>query len=247
MASSTPQRKALTGSEKIFQLGTWRFEKLLSVKERDQSELDGGDTSERHEVYEAMRIDQPSKTPDIIKVKRQTGFWSNRNYRAPSDEIHREIDNLRQLHNCMSTPELIYSCVDTQGSDDELPGGYIAFIVMQKVPGRRLEIFERLTPHEQNRVRIAFVDALWEFCSNYFIHSDSRRENLIWNSEANRCFIIDLEDAEQCRGLTKNDVCLDPDEELGNWGLSDGESRGLLFDQKYMLMEYVKAKYLAID
>ncbi|PTU19123.1 hypothetical protein P175DRAFT_0558694 [Aspergillus ochraceoroseus IBT 24754] len=132
----------------------------LSSKVRQQENQQGGFTYERHEVYEATRIDQPSKTPDIIKIKKQIVSWSNYGYSEPSDEVCREIHNLSQLEDCRSTPKLLGYAVRKQGSSDELPGGYIAQIVMQQVPGENLHGFDTFTKEEQNRIRVAFIEIM---------------------------------------------------------------------------------------
>ncbi|PLB53456.1 hypothetical protein P170DRAFT_490616 [Aspergillus steynii IBT 23096] len=205
MASSTYRQKSLTDSELYFEFGVWKIGKNLSSKFRQQEDPHGGFTCERHEVYEATRIDQPSKTPDVIKIKKQIVFWSNRGYSEPSDEVNREIYNLSQLEECRSTPKLLGYAVGTQDSSDHLPGGYIAYIVMQKVPGENLHGFDTLTKAEQNRIRVAFIDSLWELVSRYFTHRDPRRENIIWDPRMGQCFIVDLEDAEQHTNRTKHD------------------------------------------
>lgn len=99
--------------------------------------------------------------------------------------------------------------------------------------------------------------------TNYFIHSDPRRENLICNSKTDEwfvlsnalviytelyhSFIIDLGDAEQWEGLIEDDVCLDPQEELGYWGLVEGRPTGTLFHQKNELIVYMKTEYPVVD
>ncbi|OJZ81573.1 hypothetical protein ASPFODRAFT_145327, partial [Aspergillus luchuensis CBS 106.47] len=57
---------------------------------------------------------------------------SNRRYSEPCDGVYREIYNLSQLEDCRSIPKLLGYAIERQVSSDELPGGYIAHIVMQK-------------------------------------------------------------------------------------------------------------------
>ncbi|KAE8153176.1 hypothetical protein BDV25DRAFT_38548 [Aspergillus avenaceus] len=189
MHSSISPHRLLTGCKISFEFGTWIFGELLSSKTRSQYDPVGGDTFEQHEVYECTRSDKPIKSQHTIKIKRQMNFWSNRDYHEPSDGINREVENLHRLKSCTSTPKLIGLRIDNQGPGDDLPGGYIAYIVMQKVPGKGLHNYDELTPRDQNRVRIAFIDALWEFRSNHFSHSDPRRENIIWDPETQKWFV----------------------------------------------------------
>ncbi|RDH35929.1 hypothetical protein BDQ94DRAFT_168248 [Aspergillus welwitschiae] len=145
MGSSTHRHESLFDNKLDLEFGTWGIGKNLSSKVRQQEDPQGGFTYERHEAYEATRIDQPSNTPDIIKIKKHDG-------------VYREIYNLSQLEDCRSTPKLLGHAVEKQISSDELPGGYIAYIVMQKVPGENLHGFDTLSPGEQNRIRIAFIE-----------------------------------------------------------------------------------------
>lgn len=83
---------------------------------------------------------------------------SNRRYSEPCDGVYREIYNLSQLEDCRSIPKLLGYAIERQVSSDELPGGYIAHIVMQKVTGENLHGFDTLPEEEQNRIRIAFIE-----------------------------------------------------------------------------------------
>ncbi|RAK90871.1 hypothetical protein BO79DRAFT_215866 [Aspergillus costaricaensis CBS 115574] len=192
MASRTYNQKPLFDTRLDFEFGAWKVGRILSSKIRKQEDPQGGFTYERHEVYDATRVDQPSNTPDVIKIKKadhkegtnwtninRITFWSNHRYFEPSDSVYREIYNLSQLEDCRRIPKLLGYAFERQDSSGELPGGYIAYIVMQKVPGENLHGFDTLPREEQNRIRIAFIEAL--------------------------CFIVDLEDAEQHTDRTKDD------------------------------------------
>ncbi|GKZ29601.1 hypothetical protein AbraIFM66950_005633 [Aspergillus brasiliensis] len=248
MASSTYRERSLSNSEVVFKFGVWKVGTILSSKVRQQEDPQGGSTYERHEVYEATRIDRPSKRPDVIKVKKQIVSWSNCGFSEPSDDVYREIYNLSQLEDCRSTPKLLGYAVETQIDSDELPGGYIAYIVMQKVPGENLHGFDRLPKEEQNRIRVAVIHALWsassreDLRSRHFTHRDPRRENIIWEPKSGQCFIVDLEDAEQHTNRTKDDVCLDAFEQLEYWGLVEGQHDGTLFFEKDKLLDDLKAR-----
>ena len=68
---SSYRQKSLSDSQLDFTFGVWEIGKNLSSKVRQQEDQQGGFTYQRHGVYEAIRIDQPSRTPDIIKIKKQ--------------------------------------------------------------------------------------------------------------------------------------------------------------------------------
>ncbi|KAL2011096.1 hypothetical protein VTN00DRAFT_3814 [Thermoascus crustaceus] len=57
------------------------------------------------------------------------------------EEASRETYNLQKLTEggCSSTPKLIDYEIFRQGEHDPVPGGYIVFILMEKVPGQNLE------------------------------------------------------------------------------------------------------------
>lgn len=71
MASSNYSHKPLFDSRLDFEFGAWKVGRKLSSKIRKQEDPQGGFTYEQHEVFEATRVDQPSNTPDVIKVKKQ--------------------------------------------------------------------------------------------------------------------------------------------------------------------------------
>ncbi|OJI88608.1 hypothetical protein ASPTUDRAFT_35586 [Aspergillus tubingensis CBS 134.48] len=227
MASSIYRHKPLFDTRLDFEFGAWKVGRNLSSKIRKQEDPQGGFMYERHEVYEATRVDQPSNTPDVIKIKKQITFWSNHRYSEPSDGVYREIYNLSQLEDCRRIPKLL---------GDELPGGYNAYIVMQKVPGENLHFFDTLRKEEQNRIRIAFIEALWELQSRHFTHWDPRRENIMWELQSGQCSIVNLENAEKHTERTKDDVCLDAMEQLEYWGLFEGQYEGVLFFEKDKLL-----------
>ncbi|KKK24752.1 hypothetical protein ARAM_006044 [Aspergillus rambellii] len=159
--------------------------------------------------------------------------WSNYGYSEPSDEVYREIHNLSQLEDRRSTPKLLGYAVRKQGSSDELPGGYIAHIVMQKVPGENLHGFDPFTKEEQNQ------NIIWEPESGqgYVAFVNYPRFLLTCCS-----FIVDLEDVEQHTNRTKDDVCLDALEQLEYWGLIERQYDSTLFFQKDKLLEDLKTR-----
>ncbi|KAL2807736.1 hypothetical protein BJX63DRAFT_436787 [Aspergillus granulosus] len=224
----------------------WLIGPRLAVKPREQTDPWTDDaTCELHEVYEAVFIDPPYSNPEIMKIKKQIVPWTETKTFTVSNEIHREIDNLHYLttHGCTSTPKLWSYSIQQQGPDDPLPGGYAAYISMERVPGKDLRDFGKFDDQEKNRVRLAFVEALWELHSYHFTHYDPRLPNIIWDSTAGKCYIVDLEDAERSTDLTDSDVCLEPWSELEMWGLIERQQRELtIFFHKEELLRYLKTE-----
>ena len=75
MGSSTHRHESLFDNKLDFEFGTWKIGNNLSSKVRQQKDPQGGFTYERHEVYEATRIDQPSNTPDIKKIEKTVRLY----------------------------------------------------------------------------------------------------------------------------------------------------------------------------
>lgn len=90
--------------------------------------------------------------------------WSNKpDYGECSREISREILNLKVLleAGCRHVPRLLGSSIRQQGHNGTLPGGYIAYIVMEKVPGKDLEGYFDMQESEHRCVQLAFLEAIW--------------------------------------------------------------------------------------
>ncbi|KAL4931885.1 uncharacterized protein BDV17DRAFT_288460 [Aspergillus undulatus] len=221
-------RRELTGSTLELREVTLMVGKRLSRKLRTLYGPDCvGKTTEQHEVYEAIQIAKKAnfnilhgkpelnEIPAILKVKTQLDRWSDKPDSCQcSEEIWNEICNLKAAENCKSAPKLLDYYIGRQDNGDILPGGYIAYIVMSKVPGKNLEGYGRMTKKEQQQVQIAFLDAL--------------------------CYIVDFEDVEQDSTSRPEDTCLDPWEHLGYWGLigEDQVRDPVLFYSKDAVIKY---------
>ncbi|PWY71405.1 hypothetical protein BO83DRAFT_438202 [Aspergillus eucalypticola CBS 122712] len=228
MASSTYSHKPQFDTRIDFELGAWKVGRKLSSKIRKQEDPQGGFTYERHEDFEATRVDQPLNTPDVIKVKKQITFWSNHRYSEPSDGVYREIYNLSQLEDCRRIAKLLGYAIKRQDSSDELPGGYIAYIVMQKVPGENLHGFDNF----QERSKTVFeLPSLKRYgnCSPAISLIGIHEEKILYGSPK-----VD-NDVEQHTDRAKDDVCLDAMEQLEYWGLIEGQYEGVFFEKDKLL------------
>ncbi|ORY16536.1 hypothetical protein BCR34DRAFT_611411 [Clohesyomyces aquaticus] len=77
-------------------------------------------------------------------------------------------------------------------------GGYITYILMTKVPGKRIrpDEFSSLSLKERHEIRKAFKEALhavWK-CGVY--PRDSTMRNVVWDEQERKCYIVDFEDVE---------------------------------------------------
>ncbi|KAJ9294033.1 hypothetical protein DTO271G3_7161 [Paecilomyces variotii] len=196
----------------------WKIEAILTEREFDDS------ITRKHDLYEASGIciavqtKGPSKGSEaILRVRMQIppdtsddeDDDNTERSKFAKDKISwiadNEIDILEQLteKGCSCTPKLLDYRITRQTKDQYVPGGYIAFILMEKLPGRNLNNFHTFTLEKRDEVRIAAARAIREFHSLGYLHLDPGRRNLIWDDETKRCFIIDLEDVEYVGKHTK--------------------------------------------
>ncbi|RAL03147.1 uncharacterized protein BO80DRAFT_462886 [Aspergillus ibericus CBS 121593] len=203
----------------------WQMGRITKVKVRVHEDYEYGTIREATGVCSAIQIEGPSPGQEAIaKVKLQLSPWDDPTVDAISMEAIREMDNLAKLTDvhCSSTPAFIGRAHCVQGDDLYIPGGYIVFILMERLPGRDLGCFHELSLEERDEVRIAFLKALWEFHRHGFDHWDPRRENIMWDNAARKCYILDLEDAED---LEIKGMGTDPLYELSAWDLHGKASR----------------------
>ncbi|KAJ9232140.1 hypothetical protein DTO169E5_7611 [Paecilomyces variotii] len=107
-----------------------------------------------------------------------------------------EIQVLQQLTEagCSYTPTLIDYDVVAQSDDEYVPGGYIAFILMEKLPGRNLENFHTFSLKKRDEVRISFLKSLRKLYALGYMHLDPRRRNIMWDNDTKRCFFVGIEE-----------------------------------------------------
>ena len=78
---------------------------------------------------------------------------------ATQDEV-KALQMLTQAA-CSSSPTLLAWKHERQSADMWLPGGYIVYILMNKLPGIRIESIELLPRQERDELRKSFKDA-WQ-------------------------------------------------------------------------------------
>ncbi|OKO94529.1 hypothetical protein PENSUB_11796 [Penicillium subrubescens] len=88
---------------------------------------------------------------------------ATRTQQVQPDEVCGEIEAFKLLmsQGCCSVPRLLGYCEKKQGEHDLVPGGYVKYIVWEKVPGEPLteDFFWSLDPHKRKDIRAKFRDA----------------------------------------------------------------------------------------
>ncbi|PYI04667.1 hypothetical protein BO78DRAFT_398782 [Aspergillus sclerotiicarbonarius CBS 121057] len=143
----------------------------------------------------------------IMKIRMQIPYIEeDPNSSIPSSEqaltglsghTEREIKALRGLTKagCSCTPHYITSKHEDQGAGDCIPGGFLEYLVMEKVEGIKLshDILDRLDAQRQIKLREAFRSSYLECHRCGFINLNPNPENLIWNAAKAKCYIVNWE------------------------------------------------------
>ncbi|KAE8154113.1 hypothetical protein BDV25DRAFT_148265 [Aspergillus avenaceus] len=167
-----------------------------------------------------------TSTPAIMKIRMQVPNTvddpsSSRTFIQPPEKdicgrTSQEIDALMALTKaeCSCTPKYFASKHTNQTPDDWVPGGFLDYIVMEKMEGVTLseEYLRELSQREQQELRNAFKSSYLECQERRFYHLDASLSNLIWNKQKMKCYIVDWE--ARVRKAYSWD-----DEEYLRWGL----------------------------
>ncbi|PWY75242.1 hypothetical protein BO94DRAFT_577968 [Aspergillus sclerotioniger CBS 115572] len=96
---------------------------------------------------------------------------------------------------CSCIPKYITSKHENRGSNGWVSGGFVDYIVMEKVEG--VTVSERyvdgLQVEEQDELRKAFRLSYLECQDLGFVHLDQNLTNLIWDKRNMKCYIVDWE------------------------------------------------------
>ncbi|KAF1955192.1 hypothetical protein CC80DRAFT_594384 [Byssothecium circinans] len=149
--------------------------------------------------------------------------------RDTTDEIHalRLLDDGESSH----TPRLwgfLATTVKQRGNHfEEIVGGYFCFMLMSKVPGKRIEYdwYWALSKEERDEIREAFKVALLEVWDNGIEPHDTGLHNLMWDDEERKCYILDFED---CTFFNEEEGAREPkwtDDEWKRWRLAEREPK----------------------
>ncbi|BCS05375.1 uncharacterized protein AKAW2_81176S [Aspergillus luchuensis] len=198
------------GLELSFPAGsTWRLTKKIKESEDIYSQSDHEDDvaiSEARAVFVASRGPGAAPTTAVLKVHMQIPWWGSATKKPliraqqavpeTSTRGTREVEALTLLTKagCSSTPHLIDWMKRQQTQDEWVPGGYIHFIVMEKVPGVDVSLnFDTLDRKERDELRAAFKTSFLECTACGIVNRDSGSQNLRWDAERQKCYIIDWE------------------------------------------------------
>ena len=101
--------------------------------------------------------------PNIGTEARHASERSKQAHTIPEPGTQNEIEALRMLTQaaCSSSPTLLAWKQERQNADMWLPGGYIVYILMNKLPGICIESIDFLPRHERDELRKSFKDA-WQ-------------------------------------------------------------------------------------
>lgn len=121
-------------------------------------------------------------------------------WQVPSNRAITEQNALETLtaRNCSAIPELL-GLVRTEQAKDlpvGMPGGYLHYVLMHKVPGVSLDQVWRpdLPLDEKKLIRAACKKAWKELWDCGYTMVDTNKANLLWDSKTKKIFIVDTED-----------------------------------------------------
>ncbi|KAI2005939.1 hypothetical protein LOY97_000220 [Ophidiomyces ophidiicola] len=212
----------------------WKFGKKLSEKATfSTAEITGAGKAwaEGTAVYSCRQIiNGRAANEAIVKVRFQVPPEYPTSYNPevrrklalsnPTVWTQHEIASLRHFNQkgCKVTPKLLYVKRSLQEWEDlPVPGGYVVFILMQKVPGVPLIDFWKYDFDKREKIRAVFQESLKELFRYHARPRDTHLGNIIYDEEGNKCWFIDYEhifvnETEQPRKFSEDDYF--------RWGLA---------------------------
>nr|OQO21338.1 hypothetical protein B0A51_12400 [Rachicladosporium sp. CCFEE 5018] len=168
---------------------------------------------------------RPSIEPDkttILKVKVQipdTALSSTAPASGPSDTSIAEIKALQMFRNAGSAfgPHLIATRTVPDATNPLLPGGYITYTVMSRLPGQSLLAlgYWSMPIEKRQIIQKYFLQALSGVRKVGIEPGDKGLRNIMWDGETQRCSLVDFETWTPFSG-----IAVDDEIELQNWGLA---------------------------
>lgn len=130
-----------------------------------------------------------------------------------------ELKALKKFRGANTTyaPLLVNYKQAVQGSSGPLPGGYMTFTVMTKMPGDSLHnlYFWGMAEDEREEIVQKFLVALRSIYTLGIEPVDCALRNVLWERETKRCTIIDFELWRETDGSIDDET-----KELQRWGLA---------------------------
>ncbi|KAI9927162.1 hypothetical protein MW887_003545 [Aspergillus wentii] len=177
---------------------TWVLTKKLSDTACQYTQSDFellGGPSGAYGTFECHRAGNPSDTA-IMKIFMQvphggSGGQTQSEMAGQASEkldyyARSALEGYKQLKQagCTSTPRLMGYKIDRQGRDELVPGGYMVYMLLGKVPGVQLDtVYWSMSPEVREKIRGLFRVAL-EDCLNCGVHIvDTNMANLVWDGD----------------------------------------------------------------
>ena len=160
-----------------------------------------GSPREARIVYRCKRSKVESAQGDdeefIMKLKVQADGPGCEPQKGPSTTTAAEIKALKIFANADSpvTPHLVAYKSDVQGAEGLLPGGYLNFLVMTKMPGKALfdVRYVDFSKEQKDEISQVFLQALKAVHDLHIDPIDRGLRNVLWDSGMRKCSIIDFE------------------------------------------------------
>jgi len=144
---------------------------------------------------------------------------SNSPETGPSSTTAHELQALEKLRKGSNAhaPVLVNFKKATQSAEGPLPGGFLTFLVMSKMPGDSLWnlYYWGMSTEERKEITEKFLVALRSIYDQGIEPVDCGLRNILWDKETMTCSIIDFE------LWRETDVSIgDETKELQRWGLA---------------------------
>lgn len=177
-----------------------------------------GTPPESRIVFLARQSTPPSTDEFVIKIKVQRPSESHPPSPGPSDTTSHELKALTTFNdlNFSYAPHLISFKCAVQDSRGPLPGGYITYTVMTKMPGSSLfGKFWNMPTVEREEIVSKSLTALRSIHELGIEPVDRGLRNVIWDGKTKHVSIIDFELWNEV-----GEVFADQLRELQRWGLA---------------------------
>ncbi|KAH8804583.1 hypothetical protein F5884DRAFT_859207 [Xylogone sp. PMI_703] len=189
------------GSEISFPDSTWRLETKLSEHEYYEGERSAkiGLGSEARAVFLCSKLTGSGPEQAIIKIRMQIPWIGTvteqphvRAKQATKELIspsRREVEALTILTRakCSSSPTLFSWECEEQDGHMWVPGGYILYILMEKLPGiEPTQFYNQMDRKERDDLRASFKEAWLECVASGVVHGDHGIRNLLWDRSAKK-------------------------------------------------------------
>ncbi|KAK5941244.1 hypothetical protein PMZ80_006521 [Knufia obscura] len=160
---------------------------------------------------------QPLQDDFVMKIKVQLPWEGQTPQEGPSTTTAAEIKALEAFRDAKAVfaPQLVAFHQTVQDNRGPLPGGFLTFTVMTKMPGQSLfGKYWNMTQQEQDDIKSRATEALRSIYALGIEPVDRGLRNVIWHSETKQCSIIDFELWNPING-----TFADEKNELQRWGL----------------------------